>query len=63
MYDKSAKASLGIDDYEKETRYTDASQHVREIRDYKRGMFREVLGAVTFVSLALCGVRSVNLIK
>lgn len=42
-------------------RYEDASQHIREIRDYKRGVLREVFGVVTIVSLALCGVHTVNI--
>lgn len=44
-------------------RYVDASQHIREIRDYKRGLAKDVIGAITVISLALCGVRSINIIK
>ena len=42
-------------------RYRDASQHIREIRGYKRELARDVIGAITIVSLALCGVRSINI--
>lgn len=53
--------SLVTDKETPEDRYADASQHIREIRDYKRGVFRDVLGMVTVVSLAMCGVRTVNI--
>ena len=42
-------------------RYIDASQHIREIRDYKKELAKDVITAVTIVSLALCGVRTISI--
>ena len=43
--------------------YMDASQHIREIREYKRGIAKDVITAGTIIMLALCGVRSIKVIR
>ncbi len=44
-------------------RYNDASMHASEVLTYKKELRKDVLSVATIVILALCGVRSVNIIK
>lgn len=44
-------------------RYYDASVHASEVLTYKKESRRDVLSVATIVILALCGVRSVNIIR
>ena len=44
-----------------DSRYEDASEQIREIREYKKEMTIYVIKALTVVTLALCGVKTINI--
>ena len=53
-----------LEDPETESeRYYDASQHVREIREYKKLIIEKAVGSLVVVTLALCGVRTIKVIR